>query len=913
MKYTYESQKKALKYLIENAPHDIEKFKRLYNVEVEGKSRAKIRLYDILFSNVWTAEEKVQLIKLYGHNDEKKNEYRAWTYKTYERDIGYSVGIEGFPLIDECIKNKNFSGVQALLSLENHISVATIARIIRYIDDPKERYKFCELIVNHYKGKESIKAYRGTGNQCYLREIPSLCDRYPEYIRDCCGKKVLWTTVSSMEDICGTNDLELVKLFLPTIKNINPLFMFAVRSKNIEMAKLFIEAGADVNFQDLEFETDNNRRLFKTPLKIAIDNNDLEMVKFLHQNGANLDFVDKSERMQEFIGNLGKEESEKETHQYKGNWDRHDYITWTKTPLEYAITLGATSIIDQDLINNNSTRKSDSFEKQFKDRMDIVKYLYENGATFGEGKINYTDLICFAMKSDDFDSTKYYFEEALKKDSKLDFIKIISFIHDPGVVKMSCWSSICYKTFKEGANPWFRLCEEYSKKIDAENYNRNVKLMLEKLFNEFSFNNYQFDRYRDVITDFSSSLPKGILKDIPAVFGVSLENLEEILSLGYDINSIKDGRNILMSYIMNEHTNIETINKLISLGVNINYQNPQSGNNALSCIMVKLPEYDFGTFIHNFNHETGQLYYPPEKYEKKIKSLVKAIIERSDQEIIMSESVKENVCKKIKPGYQQIIYNEILETLSKKGFKVEDDYVAKSITFLDESYSRKYITNPWEYLWNLYSNFANKPIGTNYKFPKIENAKGFKYGTEESNNLFALISEHLKRNFATSVEEIQEPDKIVDERYYYNPVEHKYESRTALQAAQDRLLSEISRYIGNLDYRQIISLIDNCSLIDIKSIIRNELLPIALNVGDENLCRQLIRRGATIICYDENGHDGTAMKYSAEQINMFQSLNEEYNPNKECEDLLAEIDCGNRVLSKKKKPIKNSGNPKTCN
>ncbi|MCI8588161.1 MAG: hypothetical protein HFG40_00740, partial [Bacilli bacterium] len=117
----------------------------------------------------------------------------------------------------------------------------------------------------------------------------------------------------------------------------------------------------------------------------------------------------------------------------------------------------------------------------------------------------------------------------------------------------------------------------------------------------------------------------------------------------------------------------------------------------------------------------------------------------------------------------------------------------------------------------------------------------------------------------------------------------------------------------NLDYRQIISLIDNCSLIDIKSIIRNELLPIALNVGDENLCRQLIRRGATIICYDENGHDGTAMKYSAEQINMFQSLNEEYNPNKECEDLLAEIGCGNRVLSKKKKPIKNSGNPKTCN
>lgn len=910
MKYTYESQKKALKYLIENAPHDIEKFQSLYNVEVEGKNRAEVDLHDILFSDVWNAEEKVQLIKLYGHNDEKKHEYRVWTYKTYESDIGYSCGIEGLPLIDECIKEKNFSGVQALLSLGAHISVATITRIIKYIDNPSERYKFCELIINYYKDKESIKAYTGTGTLCYLTEIPTLCDRYPIYSEVFGGRKELWKTVSSMESICATNDLELVKLFLPTVKKIDPLFMFAVKTKNIEMVKLFIDAGADVNFQDLEFECDNGRRLFKTPLKIAIDNNDLEMVKFLHQNGANLDFVDKSERMQEFIGNLGKEESEKETHQYKDDWDRHDYIIWTKTPLEYAITLGAASIIDQDLINNNSTRKNDSFEKQFKDRIDIVKYLYENGATFGEGQINYTDLICFAIKSDDFDSTKYYFEESLKKGIKLDFVKIINFIHNPGVVKKS-YSLRHYKIFEEGANPWFRLCEEYSKKIDTENYNRNVKLMLEKIFNEFCFNDYQFDKYRDVITDFSKALPKDMLKDIPAIFGVSFKKLEEVLSLGYDINSVENNKNIIMEYIINinRHVDIEIINKLISLGANINYQNPQNGNSALSCVMLKLPEYDFGKFIDNFNRETGQLYYPPEEYEKEIKSLVKAIIELSNQEIIMSKSVKADVCWGIKPGYPQIIYNEILEALSKKGFKVDDDYVNKSITFLDKSYSLEYVTNPWGYLWNLYSNFANKPIETNYKFPKIENAKNFKYGTEQSNNLFALINEHLKRNFATSVEEIQEPDKIVNERYYYNSIEHKCEDRTALQAAQDKLLSEISRYIGNLDYRQIIALIDNFSLIDIKSIIRNKLLPIAMNVGDKKLCRELVKRGATIIYYDENGHDVTSKKYSAEQINIFLSLNEEYNPNQECEDLLAEIGCGDKVLSKKMKPVRKSKNP----
>lgn len=907
MKYTYESQEKALKYLIENVPHDIEKFQSLYNVEVEGKNRAEVPIRDILFSNVWTVEEKEQLIKLYGYNDEKNPEYSTWTYKTYEREIGYSVGMEGLPLIDECIKEKNFSGVQALLSLGAHISVATIKRVIEYIENPSERYKFCELIVSHYKDKENIEAYRGTGNQCYLREMPSLCDCYPEYTDNWQG--TFWRTVSSMEDICATNDLELVKLFLPTVKNINPLFMYAVKSKNTEMVKLFIDAGADVNFQDLENEENDYIRSFKIPLKIAIDNNDLEMVKFLHQNGANLDFVDKSERMQKFIDNLGKEESEKETHQYKDERDRLKYIVWANTPLEYAITLGAASIIDLHLINNNSSREKDSLEKQFKDGAAIVRYLYENRATFGEGRINYTDLICFAIKSDDFDSTEYYFKEALKRGSKLDFVKIISFIHDPGEVKTSNSSSY-YKTFEEGANPWFKLCEKYSKECDNENYERNVKLMLEKIFNEFSFNEFQFNRYRTVITDFSNALPKEMLKDIPAIFGVGLKNLEEVLSLGYDINSVKNDRNILMDYIMNRRFDIEIINKLISLGANINYQNPESGNSALSCVMDLLPEYDFGKFIHHFNSDTQQLYSPPEEYEKEKKSLVKAIIELSNQEIIMSERVKKNVCGRvIKPGYPQIIYNEILEALSKKGFKVDDDYVTKSITFIDKSYAPKYVTNPWGYLWNLYNNFANKSTGTNHQFPKIENAKNFEYGTEQSNNLFALISEHLKRNFATSVEEIQEPDKIVDEAYY-NSMKKKWENKTVLQVAQDKLLSEISRYIGNLDYRQIMALIDNCSIIDIKSIIREELLPTAMDVGDKMLCRELIKRGATIICYDENGHDVTSKEYSAEQIDFFQSLNKEYNPNQECEDLLAEIGCGDGVISKKMKPTRKSGHPK---
>lgn len=900
MKYTYENQKKALEYLIENTPHDMEKFAKLYNIEVEEGYKARVSLESVLISDTWSTEEKTFLIKLYNYQDPKDN--HSWNYKTYEREVGYMEGMEGLPLIDQCIKNNSYTGVETLLNLGNYISVATIKRIIEYIKNPEERYKYCELIVNHCKDMETIKAYRGTGNVCYLKEIPSLCDRYPEYTDDFCGKKSLWRTVSSMEYICATNDLKLVKLFLPTVKNIKPLFMHAVKTNNIEMVKMFIEAGADVNYQDTEFEADNNRTVFKTPIKIAIDNNNLEMVMFLHQNGADLNYVDKSERMQEYVNKLGREE-EKATHEYSHAWDKHDYINWTYSPLEYAINLGAASIIDAELINNASTRVNDDIEKQFKDRAYIVKYLYDNGAKFTNGEVNYTDLICYAIKSDNFEDTEYYFKEAYKAGSKLDFNKIISFIHIPGHAKLANDIETHYKYFEEGATPWFNLCLEYSEKLDNENHLQNIKNMLEKLFADFAFNEFQFNKYRETIKDFTSKLPKETLKDIPAIFHISLSNLEEILALGYDINSTNEyGYNLLMHYILNKRINMETLNKLLGLGLNINYIEPKSGMTALSCIISCLPRYNFGKFIENVDYNTKELKKQPTEYESVIKEIVKTIIDLSNNEIIMGKRLKSTVCCFIEPGYPQIIYNEILQQLSSRGFKVDDEYVSESVKFLGATYSLEYVSNPWAYLWNLYNNFSNKALGTNFKFPKVKNAQDIKYGTKESKNFFSLLHEHIKRNFVTSLKELPEPDKVANKSFYYDYDLHIELDRTALQFAQDTLLNELSRYIGILNYHHIIALIDDSDIITPEALNRNGILPQAIKVRDKKLCKELIKRGATIVCYDPNGHDITSNNYSEEDINFFRSVAENYNPNKECEDLLAAIGISEDVSLKKVKP-----------
>lgn len=883
MKYTYENQKDALNYLVENFPHDFEKFQRLYEIDVEEDEKAVISLHDILFSDILTKEEKVAFIKLYGHDENRHKQHRNWTSKTDERDIGYSIGIEGLPLIDECIKEKNFSGVEALLSLGNHISVATIPRIIKYIDDPSERYRFCELIVKHYGKAENIDVYTGIGTSCYLKKVPTLCDLSFEYADlDIMGKP-LWYTGSPMEYICATNDLELVKLFLPTVKNIKPLFQYAVKSGNVEMAKLFIEAGADVNFQDLDFTEEGHD--IKPPLKIAIDNNDLEMVTLLSENGADLNLTDK-----EIEDNL-----------FKYQKDSIEYITQMATSIEYAINVGPASIIDEDLLGVDILRYRDSYEKQFVDRMAIVKYLYEHGATFGEGKVNYTDLICFAIKCDDFTATEYFFAEASQNHADLDISKIINFIHIPGVTRKSKNLTTQYKTFEEGARPWFEMCHQYSKTMDSKNYHQNVKLMLNKMFNDIAIDKYQFEKHKDIIAKFSHLLSKEDLRDIPAIFKVEIDNLEEVLDLGYDIGSINEnGDNILIEYMSRKMATIEDIHRLVSLGANPNYQNPNNGASMLSAALSRLPQWDFSKFVSNFNLESGDLYLNSEEYEKKSKEIVKTVLDLSSQEVIMSDCVKQTVSRQLMSDFSLIIYSDVLKSLAQRNFRLDNEQLERSVAFLNGMTASTYIKEPWKILSNLYNSFDNKIIGANEPFPRVEDMQNWELGTEENNKGFWLIYEHLNRNFRTSIEQIEDPDKVITQDFDRKSC--KYYNVTELQVAQNNLLNEISRYIGVLDYRQVLSLLDAYPLVDEEAIVRNDILPRAMNIGDIDLCEALVNRGISIVCYDQEGCDITKEVYKPEQITLFSSLNKEYNANQGREALLAEIGCPikTKVLSTKK-------------
>ena len=855
MKYTYESQVQALNYLIKNAPHDIEKFEKLYNVESEIKDKAKVDLHDILFSDVWSVDEKAALIKLYEYNDKENTLNNEWNSKSEEQDEEDEDYDLSDPLIDQCIKKNNLSGVQALLKSGCHISTATIARIIKYVTNPRERYKYCQTIVKHYENSKSIEAYEDCVYEYSLRQIPSLCDIY---YSDC----IAYTAKSSMSVLCRTNDLRLIKLFLPTVKDIKSLFMYAVESGNVDIAKLFIEFGADVNFKFIN----EDEHIFTSPLKIAIDNNDLKMIKFLRQNGADLNFVDKSERIQRVIENLENEDID----------NKEEILGFLKlTPFNYAIMTTEEPVY---LSLQSSLRQSYAAKSK------IVKYLYNTEATLGEQAISYTDLICFSIKAIDFPSTvEYYFEEARLNGSKLDFAKIISSIQD------------------DTSSPsLLKVIEAYAKMMDSENYKKDIKLMLKKIFDlcakklddfcyydgkyRFYKNNPYFDTYKKLIFDFSKKLPKEMLKDIPAVFYVGFDNLEAVVNLGYDINCIENGCNIYMYYIREKQVIYDTLpsirnsvlSKLADLGANINYINPENGESALS-LAIKYME----------NNITSR--------ENNIKELLSALIDLSDQTVIQSYKVADNLCSTLKPGYLQMLYNDIIEKLCKKGFKVDDYYVIRSLEYLDKNL--QLIQNAWGYLYNLYNNFKNDSLKTYANFPNIEDVKEYEYGTDESNRIFDLIVEHINRNFVTSIEQIDNPEKVVKN---YSVYENKPRLQTMVELQQDMLIKEIERYVGFLDYRLIMELLNMYPFIDDNTIIRNALLKIALQRNDLNLCKELMKRGISIIFYDENGKDITKKVYTRKQIDTISYLEKNYmrDSDEELNGLLSEIGIDDKSLKK---------------
>ena len=288
---------------------------------------------------------------------------------------------------------------------------------------------------------------------------------------------------------------------------------FAVDNKQYEILKFLIKERTNLNYQDI---TLSGRISDKLPIKVAIDNNDLEMVKFLVENGANINHKEDEENINYFKQYV-------ETSDKKKQGIRNSMIL-EATPLEYSINLCEASIKDLD-IDEKIPRKENSIWQNMKERMDIVKYLYENGAKFSDNNINYTDMICFAINSASVDNTKYFFEEALNNNANISFYKIINHIYFP--TRKYLWDRYYDKYFKDEEDSSidlkiFKICDEYAKKMKNDDYNKIVEIIVKRIFKDFYNSERDVEVYKDYLVSLSKILTKQEKRRIPALFNSSI-------------------------------------------------------------------------------------------------------------------------------------------------------------------------------------------------------------------------------------------------------------------------------------------------------------------------------------------------------------------------------------------------------
>ena len=851
--HSYEDQKAALELLVKKDPHNIEAFRRLYNVNSTSTVRPEVDRDEILGSTEWSVEEKIQLLKLYEHDVTS-----IWL--SYEGYVDYS------------IDTKSLTGLEAVLKMGAVITSHSFGRIINNITNKDERYKFFKMIIKYYNKRSECKRYQP--NKGFIN-VPSLADRFPGRRGGTFGRDYI--PICPMEEICATKDRKLIGLFLSIIKDVNNAMPFAILTGDTKIVQMFLDKGADINYQDTEFKTDNHIEICKTPIKMAIDRDDLKMVKYLKEHGADLDYVDHSDRMKELIDMLG--DSYKYPAQYGNTTNssaRMDYFTWAYTPLQYAINTNYSSICRYginafpylDIERPDITTKLDEFKKRAK----IVKYLYDNGATFGNGEINYTDLICFAIRTESFDLTRYFFKEAEKNNYDLDIPKIVSYIHHPGNIRVSYTTTWYIPGNYEDIKVWFDLCEEWSRNHYVEKQQTNYKAILNRIL-DFTCNEYQVKHYKEQIKRLFDSLDENVRNDITAVLKVPEEFINDMVEIGFNIYvRDEDGENLLIKAIDNK--DIIKVNELLSQGFDPN-ERDSSGNCALSHLFEILSESWEDVAIN--------------------------MIDKCSIDTVRSKEVEASFYKTVSPVYGLILFNKMIEALYKKGFLLSEEFVKQSVGFAKPACGGKENIewkqmDPITYLEKLYGYSKSSYLGTKVTFPVL---KKLEYGTEESKEYFRLIREHFYRNFVTSKSQVKDADETKE--YDLNFPSGIMVELSNYQVAIGPSLAEVRKFIGYLDYRQVITLLDDIKDVTAKDLNDLKLLFTAIKMGDLELSKELIKRGASIVAYDENGHDITTQVYDKEIVDTFMSLNPEYTPVGPYQDLLTEIGCGQLVplLTKK--------------
>lgn len=523
-------------------------------------------------------------------------------------------------------------------------------------------------------------------------------------------------------------------------------------------------------------------------------------------------------------------------------------------------------LMTEEIISYAIEQKTD----QYKERLQIVMYLSRLNVEYFK-KVDYTGLISLAIKAEEKNSVIAFITKAIKNGKTVHLETLLASIEPLNEKK----ENASFLKFLIGE------IEFHAKNLFGIPAEDVMELLLKKIIEDFYLEE-NYDLFIEEIKRIIKYLPKENISKINAIFYVPYKKISEITSLGFSIQAIHENDNILMHYMkkndLNESLLIQ-LKELIEKGADINYESKATGENVLSTALSKIEAYNYNRYISFYNWETSRLKIDVETIERERKEIVYFILDKIDDKRVTSKSVKKELEEKIKPGFTQVIYRDLLSELSKRGLKVSDDYFKASIHFFDffEEPTNYYcIPNPWEQLWNFYQLFENQIPNNRAPFPCVEKASQMIYQTQEAESLYQLILEHLKRNFVTKESKIIDIDKGIGNK--------------------NAILKEISRYLGFLDDRYILRLILEIPILTPAVLTRYGFLEKALMKNCVVLSRDLIRNGVRV-------KEDTFL--SNEISNLYEDLLESIKKeHKETKELLTRIKNSQKKRKKEKEKCK---------
>lgn len=762
--------KKILDRLINEYPHDVDKIEKIVNDARNSKenfSYLTISFKDIITNKDWTSDEKARLLRIFDYN-----------VREIEMDIidEYKVTRPVYAYL-HTIKHDNLSGFEALMKIHKEVKHD---RYGEYISNDESYREIFSAVIRECKPEKKSTYLKTILNTLTTDEIKGLIETY-----------YTGPFINAIENlgifnhIISSNDLNLIKEYIGYIDDINIYLSKAVETGNIEIVKFFLKNGADINYLSDEVILGS-----LTPLKTAINNNDYEMVKFLIENGVDFNLQvncdDFMNQLKNYIINVYDRHGRIKKFGESTEPEAIESLKYLRgaSPLEHATKLskkGYKREICYNIFgvyfegqaytsNNNLKVNMYSLSKEVINRGKIVDLIFDK--IEDKTSINYNDLIGFTFVTRDIEKFNKYVQHAIDNKFPVDFDRLFEL-----------YFQFHIQDEKDMLTPFLDFLSKYDKEGNV--YLKLMNYYINSEMKPHVVPKFYIDKFNKAVLQ---KIPEEKRKNIYLVpYCKDINTLEELLSLGFDINQTTETGNNILLYLLCNRSRTDELNE-----------------DEMELFNYLLENLDLST---KDNNNKTPLYYAMQKFDTKdeylytskdqigtrtnLETAVAALINKMDKDDVCNDDIKmvleerleycSNYGEKIHLEYVYQHHKELFDALIEKGFKLSDKILSdifKSVYPKDENRKE---TLPEKIDMNSTLDYIYQNLDSNTEIQELDIEKEF-------NELVVAIDSRQDTTFDEFLEKITNfNNQITDlNMFYENNIKEKFNPEKYLEYAKER-------------------------------------------------------------------------------------------------------------------------------